>query len=105
MKNSVATTITSLLAFAGAAFATEEINEYNMDRIFDPSPAQLEAEAKGRVLIYDKMRDTVVERALKEEFDRVQSMMFVRTVETDDRVEPVADEPPGQPADESDDCE
>ena len=51
------------------------------------------------------MREPVVERALSEEFDRVQSMMFVRTVVTDDREEPITDEQTGQPVYESDDCD
>ena len=45
-----------------------------------PSEAQLAKEQKGRVNIYDSMRESDVDWALDTQFERIDSMMFVRTI-------------------------
>ena len=67
----------SLLAPLAQAADANDGFQYNA--LFNPSPAQLKAETRGRVMIYDGLDNTVVERALDEQFDRIEHMMFVRT--------------------------
>ena len=47
------------------------------DILFNPSESMLRAEARGRVTIYDSLDSEVVDRALDEQFSRIENMMFV----------------------------
>jgi hypothetical protein len=61
-----------------------DVREIEMRRLFEPTQSELREEADGRIYIYDGLRDKDVERALEEEFDRVDSMMFIREKKTDE---------------------
>lgn len=54
-------------------------DSYQLKVLFTPSKSDLEAEAKGRVMIYDSLKNETVEKALNEQFGRINHMMFVRT--------------------------
>jgi hypothetical protein len=54
--------------------------DYYQKLLFEPSDAVLEAETAGRVTIYDGLRYVTVMRAMNEQFDRIDNMMFVGTV-------------------------
>ena len=51
---------------------------YDMRRLMRPTPAELASEGKGRVHIYDSLEINAVNKALDENFDRIQNMMFIR---------------------------
>ena len=67
----------TLLAPVTKAADADDGFQYNA--LFNPTPAQLKAEDRGRVMINDGLDSAVVERALDEQFDRIEHMMFVRT--------------------------
>ena len=67
----------TLLAPLARAANPNESFQYNT--LFDPTPARLKAEERGRVMIYDGLDNALVERALDEQFDRIEHMMFIRT--------------------------
>lgn len=64
------------LLFSGTSNAYDK---YQYTVLFDPTEDMLEAEERGRIMIYDGLENKVVEQAMTEQFDRIENMMFVRT--------------------------
>jgi len=69
-----------LTVVAGQAIAE---SSWQTQRLLAPSESQLKTERQGRVVIYDGMHETLVDRALDTQFGRVESMMFVGVRHTD----------------------
>ena len=78
---------------------------WQLSLLFNPGEQQYKMESRGRVFIYDGLRDAEVERALDEQYDRVESMMFVNTVITDEKGEPLRDKDTGEMVVENDGCD
>jgi len=48
-------------------------------------------EAAGSVYIYEGVTDRAVNQAMKDEFERVENMMFINTIRTDAQGKPLRD--------------
>ena len=80
-------TVALLLAgilFSHSGHATDS---YQYKVLFSPTDAVIEAEDRGRIMIYDGMPYATVMRAMDEHFNRIENMMFVRTVHIQDNGE------------------
>jgi hypothetical protein len=77
---SLATALTISLLSANAA-AAPAASDWQLGQLQNPSPGLVKAEARGRVTIYDGLKGQQVERAMDEQFDRIDNMMFIRTLE------------------------
>ena len=80
------------------------LEAWSADRIYHPSRAQLQREARGQVTIYDGFTDVEVEKALDHGFHRMQNMMFTRVKITKDG-QGIIDESTGEAATEDDGCD
>ena len=84
--------------------AAADENSWQLANLFTPSPAQIEREHKGHVMIYNGIKDVDIDRAMDEQFDRIESMMFTGTIVTDDAGQPLRDPETGELVIEDDDC-
>ena len=58
--------------------SSAETNGYQLRRLLNPTPAELAAETKGQVYVYDNLYAHEVQEALETQFRRIDSMMFTR---------------------------
>jgi hypothetical protein len=68
----------SVLSMTPLSASTQD--SYQERMLFTPGPETLQAEARGRIMIYDGLRNEMVEQALDHQFGRIENMMFVRTI-------------------------
>jgi hypothetical protein len=62
-----------------------DVAEIEHRRLFAPTESELNAEDAGQIYIYDGLRDRDIERALEQHFNRIENMMFIRTIKTDEK--------------------
>ena len=88
-----ATVVLFFLMAASAAYSKEMdlMYEFQLDQLLNPSEEQLAMERDGQVFIYDGLKESDIKLALDQQQHRMQSMMFVNVVWTDDNGKPVID--------------
>jgi hypothetical protein len=95
-----------LAGFTAAATADEDrMRNWQLSLLFSPGEQQLKVEDKGRVMIYDGLYSADINRALDNQFDRIEHMMFTNTIVTDESGEPRRDPQTGLLLVEEDGCE
>lgn len=68
----------TLLFQLSPALQAEEA-DWQLRRLMQPTPQERQRDVEGRIFIYDGLHEKDIHRALDTEFERVESMMFVRT--------------------------
>ena len=68
----------ALPGMAAAADARQITTTWQERRLFEPTESHLAQEQRGQVFIYDGLDISKVQRAMDEQFDRIDNMMFTR---------------------------
>jgi len=100
----MAAPVTVLLPLSTTSVQAGDLHAWYVSMLFEPTPLQLQQERAGRIHIYDGLQDTEVDRALDEQFERIESLMFTRVVVTDAAGNPVTDPDTGEVLVEDDGC-
>jgi hypothetical protein len=80
-------------------------DSYQLALLYNPTAAQLQMEQQGRVNIYVGMTDKQVDSVMDRQFDRIDSMMFVSVIRTDEAGNTLKDENTGEVLVEEDGCD
>ena len=94
----------ALPAVASETGANDNLQQWLLRRLNDPTPRERVHEEKGNVYVYDGLTDRDVERAMNSHFDRIEYMMFVGTRRTMDRSGEPAVDPGSEAETESPGC-
>lgn len=97
-------TIAVLTSTSVLAVENDKIDIYQQNALFQPSTQQLDRESRGLVYIYDGMTDKTVNKAMDDQSERIESMMFVNTKVTDENGNLMRDPETGEIIEEEDDC-
>lgn len=85
-----------LIAATASPLMAADVREIELRRLFEPTPSEVKAENQGRIFIYEGLRESDVERAMEQEFDRIEHMMFIRVQKTDEQGEVKKDPETGE---------
>lgn len=96
--------VTAVFASTLSAAPGADVSDYELRRLFAPTEAELAQEHDGRIYIYEGLRDVEIRRAMREEFERVEHMMFIREKRTDEHGEVKTDPATGEDLVEDDGC-
>lgn len=87
LHNAIKTTVCNMLRMACVAlpmivgvtnlYAGQDHEEWQVQRLLQPTAQQRASEQQGHVFIYDKLNERVIDRAMDKNFERIDSMMFI----------------------------
>jgi len=92
------------LLMLGESSRAGDVRDIELRRLFEPTEAEREEEASGRIYIYDGLRDIDVEEAMDGEYERIENMMFIREKKTDEQGGVLKDPATGEDVVEDDGC-
>jgi hypothetical protein len=93
-----------LLGSCVAALASDDADYYwQKQMLLEPSYQQLHQEDRGQVFVYNGITSADIDLAMDRYYDRIDNMMFVNTVWTNEKGEPEIDPYTGNPI-VDDDC-
>lgn len=72
-------TVVSAFALLSLSTVVNSNEILDLNALFNPDKSLLNAEARGRVTIYDGLKNQDIEQAMDEQFDRIGHMMFIGT--------------------------
>jgi len=90
-------------AHAGQPGPWGMFDKWQNNRLFQPTARQQAQEARGKIVIYDGLTDSTVDKAMDRNFDRIQNMMFIRVIRTGKTGKPIHKQD-GSVEVEDDDC-
>lgn len=98
----------SLVAITQPVLAEETtpsfaLHNLQLARLMQPSNRQIKREKTQHVYIYIGMKDTNVEQAMDEQFERIENFVFAATIVTDEQGKPLYNKH-GHIVTEDDDC-
>jgi hypothetical protein len=93
-----------LLQMSSTVVRADQLEDWYLNRLFAPTDAQLQQESMGKVVIYAGLRDVDVLRAMDQQFDRIEHMMFTGTIVTDNTGAALTDPNTGEVTVENDGC-
>lgn len=103
MKGGVASIVTAgLLIIPEISAAIPDDNEmgllyeYQLDQLLNPTAEQIAMEKDGAVIIYDGLKDSDIRLALDSQQERMESMMFINVIWTDEEGKPLTDPETGE---------
>ena len=86
MRTSQTAALTMVLSVIGGNLMFQDSpaagaeSDWALEQLHKPSPSLREIERRGRVTIHDGINLADVDDAMDRQFDRIESMMFIRTV-------------------------
>ncbi len=97
-----------LVSLPGAMISTQftYVDEYSWQvrQLLEPGKAWLGSESHGKILIYQGLKDTDVNSAMEDQYNRNEHMMFINTAVADMESQPLSDPDTGEIIVEDDGC-
>ena len=81
------------------------VDTWQKRRLYAPTSTELRQEKRGSIMIYEGLTDTDVRYAVDHHFDRLEAMMFVGTILTDEQGNAKLDADTGDALVENDGCD